>query len=203
MIEDADGAEESVDDLARQARSGDRRAFGLLYDRFARKIHAYAFYRTYDRDAAEDLTATVFAKALERLSTFDPARGNFSAWIYGIARNAVIDHHRERSRVSSLDAAREGEGWDLPYEDSSEHDAELRDQYERLKPHLLALSAEQREIVAMRLWDELPYADIAAALGKSEGACKMAFSRAMAALRTALPLLLLAAALSRAAAGGR
>jgi DNA-directed RNA polymerase specialized sigma24 family protein len=52
---------------------------------------------------------------------------------------------------------------------------------------ITVLPRTQRDVVIMRLWDELSYAEIAAITGKSEAACKMTFSRALAALRTSLP----------------
>ena len=187
--------EEDGERLAAASRMGDREAFGRLYDLYARRIYAYLYYRSLDKDSAEDLTGAVFLKVLEGLSGFRPERGCFSGWIYGIARNALRDHFRARSRTVSLDEA-VADLWDLPDSGSYELDAENRDLWERLKPHLAALPAEAREIVILRTWDELPYAEIARILGKSEDACKMSYSRALGFLREAMPLSLLLAFLA-------
>jgi RNA polymerase sigma factor (sigma-70 family) len=176
-----------ADTLAQRSGMGDRKAFGQLYELFAKRIYAYFYYRSLCRETSEDLTSAVFVSALEGLSGFRPELGGFSAWIYSIARNALTDHFRRSSRVQSLgDFA--GGVWDLPDGTDLELEAQDRDQWERLKPCLAGLSGEQREIIILRLWDGLSYREIAGMLGKSEGACKMAYSRALSFLRGALPL---------------
>jgi RNA polymerase sigma factor (sigma-70 family) len=185
------GMDDEAERLAAASRMGDREAFGRLYDLYARRIYAYLYYRSLNRESAEDLTSAVFLKALENLAGFRPELGCFSSWIYGIARNALRDHFRARSRTVSLDEA--ADLWATPDAGELEIEAENRDLWERLKPHLVALSPEQREIVILRTWDELPYKEIAALLGKSENACKMSYSRALGLLREAMPLSLLLA----------
>ncbi len=176
-----------ADGLARKSKNGDREAYGRLYELFSKRIYAYCYYRTLSREAAEDLTSAVFVSALESLESFRPELGGFSAWIYAIARNALTDHYRRYSRELCIgDFA--GGLWDLPDEADLELDAENRDRWERLKPYLGGLACEQREIIILRLWDGLSYREIAAISGKSEGACKMAFSRALSLLREAMPL---------------
>jgi RNA polymerase sigma-70 factor, ECF subfamily len=177
--------------LAAASRGGDREAFGRLYDLYAKRIYAYLYYRCLDRESAEDLAGAVFLKVLEGMDGYRPELGPFSGWIYGIARNALRDHFRSRSRAASLDEAQDL--WELPDAGGLELEAENRDLWERLRPHLAALSPEQREILILRTWDELPYRDIAIALGKTEGSCKMAYSRALSLLREAMPLSLLIA----------
>jgi RNA polymerase sigma-70 factor, ECF subfamily len=174
--------------LAAASRDGDREAFGRLYDLYAKRIYAYLYYRSLKREEAEDLTAAVFLRALENLPGFRPEQGSFSGWIYGIARNALKDHFRSRSRKAEPEAS---DLWDLPDSFSVELEAENRDLWERLKPHLSALPIEQREILILRTWDELPYKEIALIVGKSEDACKMSYSRALGVLREAMPLSLL------------
>jgi len=173
--------------LAERSGNGDGGAFAELYDRYAGRIYAYHYYRTFRREWAEDLTSQTFMKALEGLRGFKPARGSFSAWLYGIARNCLIDHARVLGRTVSLDAA-PADAWDLP--DGADVPGEIaeRDAWERLKPHLMALEADTRELIILRVWDGLPFAEIARLTGRKESACKMAYSRAIAALRDAMPM---------------
>jgi RNA polymerase sigma-70 factor, ECF subfamily len=181
-------AEARAEALAKASQGGDREAFGRLYDLYAKRIYAYLYYRSLKREEAEDLTAAVFLRALENLPGFRPEQGSFSGWIYGIARNALKDHFRSRSRNTQAEAT---DLWDLPDSFSVELEAENRDLWERLKPHLSALPIDQREILILRTWDELPYKEIAGIVGKSEDACKMTYSRALGILREAMPLSLL------------
>jgi len=160
----------------------DTKTFEAQYDAYVRKIYKYLYYRTQHRETAEDLTSQVFLKAFDKLGSFDESKGGFSAWIYAIARNALTDHYRSaRSEVDVDDV------WDLRSDEDVARDAEARERVEALRPYLQALPKEQRELVFMRLWDGLSYAEIAAIVGKSEDACKMAFSRTIARLRKDVP----------------
>lgn len=178
-----------MDDEALAARGGDGDggAFARLYDRYSRRIYAYHYYRTFRREWAEDLTSQTFVKALEGLRGYSPARGAFSAWLYGIARHCLVDHVRSIGRTVSLDSA-PMDAWDLP--DGADTFAEVaeRDAWERLKPHLMALGPEARELVLLRVWDGLSFKEISRLTGRSAPACKMAYARALAALRDAMPL---------------
>jgi RNA polymerase sigma-70 factor (ECF subfamily) len=160
--------------------------FGQLYDAHVGQIYRYVFYRTHHRETAEDLTSQIFLNALDRFESFDLARGTFSAWIYRIARNAVIDHFRSSHETTDIDDV-----WDLKSNDDVNANAESRELIEKLKPYLQALPKDQRELLLLRLWDGLSHAEIADITGKSEAACKMAFSRTIARLRKDIPVSLL------------
>lgn len=164
----------------------DSKAFAREYDAHARRIYAFLYYRTLHRETAEDLTAQVFLKALERLESFNPSKGTFTAWIYAIARNALTDHFRARRDTVDIDDV-----WDLQNDDDVEADAERRLLFENVRPHLQALEPHQRELLLLRLWDGLSYAEIAEITGRTEAASKMAFSRAIAKLRKNVPALAL------------
>lgn len=187
MAEDEEGARMDDEALAARGGDGDGGAFARLYDRYSRRIYAYHYYRTFRREWAEDLTSQTFVKALEGLRGFRPARGKFSAWLYAIARHCLVDHMRTLGKTVSLDAA-PADAWDLP--DGADLPGEIaeKDSWERLKPHLMALGAEARELVLLRVWDGLSFKEIARLTDRSAAACKMAYSRALAALRDAMPL---------------
>ena len=165
----------------------DPKAFEAQYDAYVRKIYAYVYYRTQHRETAEDLTSLVFLKALDKLGSFDASRGTFSAWIYGIARNALTDHYRSARDTVDIDDV-----WDLRSDSDVVRDAEARERVEKLRPYLQALPKDQRELLFLRLWDGLSYAEIAELTGRSEDACKMAFSRVIARLRKDVPASLIA-----------
>jgi RNA polymerase sigma-70 factor (ECF subfamily) len=172
--------------LALRSREGDREAFAGLYDAYAQKIYRYLYYRVQNRHAAEDLTSTVFLKALSGVSGLDPEKGSVSAWLYTIARNALTDHFRTRKTTVDLEDV-----WDALVSGTDiVRDAETAERLKQVDKHLMVLTAAQRDIVLLRLWDGLSYAEIAEATGKSEAACKMAFSRGLTALRAAMPLAL-------------
>src|ERR1700752_1940100 len=90
--------------LAVRASKGEAAAVGLLYDRHVDAIYRYVYYRVRDDAEAEDLTSDVFMRALKAMPRYEP-RQAFLAWLYRIARNAVIDRARRgKSQVSYEDA---------------------------------------------------------------------------------------------------
>src|SRR5205807_8284082 len=92
--------------LVSAARAGDRPAFGLLYDRYARMVHGILLCRVPPRDV-DDLVQEVFLLALQQLHSLrDISR--FGAWLTTITRNRANDHYRKASPVDrSTDPAAE------------------------------------------------------------------------------------------------
>ncbi len=164
----------------------DSNRFASMYDAHVRDVYRYVYYRTQHRETAEDLTSQVFLKALAKIDTFDETRGSFRAWITGIAKHALIDHYRSTRATIDIEDV-----WDLKSDADVVRDAETVERVEKLRPYLQALPKEQRELLLLRLWDGLSYAEISAIVGKSEDACKMAFSRVVARLRKEIPISIL------------
>jgi RNA polymerase sigma-70 factor (ECF subfamily) len=158
-----------------------RKQFAEVYDQYASRIYQFIYYKTYHKETAEDLTSSTFLRAFEKLHLFNPEKGSIGAWIYQIARNLVTDHYRAKKKTVDIDDV-----WDLAGEQNVELDAENREQLEELREVLQKLPAEHRDILILRIWQELSYKDIAHIVGKSEGACKMMFSRIIAKLRKEL-----------------
>jgi RNA polymerase sigma factor (sigma-70 family) len=99
--------ERSEGELVRDVRRGDDRAFGFLYDRYRRRIAAYAFGRVKDHARAEDIAQDVFISALRRMRQTERPIA-FKPWIYQIARNACNDHYRRGKRAEELSYDAEG-----------------------------------------------------------------------------------------------
>lgn len=167
-------------ELWQSAKAGDRSAFGALYDQHVREIYAYVYRRVLHKETAEDLTSVVFTKALDKLSQFhDRGEGSFVAWLYTIARTTVIDDIRLRGRTIALKDDAE-----LPERTASARRMEAAVDAHAVLAALETLSATQRDIVLLRLWDERTFRDVATIVGKSEASCKMHYARALKLLRT-------------------
>src|ERR687893_1059521 len=91
--------------LVASVRRGDDRAFEALYQRYHRRIHAYALGMVKDHQRAEDVTQEVFVSALRRMRATERPIA-FKPWIYEIAKNACIDQFRRSRRAEevSIDA---------------------------------------------------------------------------------------------------
>jgi RNA polymerase sigma-70 factor (ECF subfamily) len=166
--------------LLASCQAGHLEDFAHLYDHYVTPMYRFIQYRTHDRAVAEDLTSQTFLRALEKIRSFDPRRGVFRAWLYRIARNAVIDYYRSQKHTAPLP-----DGWDAAGDDDTAHDPSALPP--ELQKAIAQLSEQQREIVLLRIWDGLSYKEIAEVVGKSDNNCKVIFSRAIAAIRSSLP----------------
>lgn len=160
------------------AKQIDEESFASIYDNYVTAIYQFIYYKTYHRETAEDLTSQTFLKALEKIHRFNPQKGSMAAWLYQIARNLVIDHFRTKKRTFSIHDI-----WDLAGSHNVEIDLENKEQLQMVQTVLKELPLNQRDIIIMRVWQELPYKEIAEIMGKSEASCKMLFSRTIAYLR--------------------
>lgn len=180
-------------DIVIRCQAGDLEQFGILYDRYIRKIYEFIYFRTSHKETAEDLASKTFMKALAGIKNFDTDKGSFSSWLYAIARNSVIDHYRVSKDSSDLSRA-----FGMASPDDLEMSQDIKDRLEEAKAYLEKLKPEQRDIILMRVWQGLSYKEIAEILGKSEDNCKVIFSRAINLMRKdlqAIVLLLLIRAL--------
>jgi RNA polymerase sigma-70 factor (ECF subfamily) len=82
--------------LALRAAQRDSEAFAALYDAYVDKIYKYVFYKVGGQAEAEDLTAQVFLRAWEAIGEYEWREYPFSAWLFRIAHNLIVDHHRAR-----------------------------------------------------------------------------------------------------------
>jgi RNA polymerase sigma-70 factor (ECF subfamily) len=170
--------------LLERARELDPAALEAVYDRYAPKISSYLYRRLGDIDLAEDLTAQVFLRMLEAIRKGQSWRTSFSGWLYRIAHNLVVDHFRRSSkavRVPLQDAP--------PLLAADGNPAEITDRNlarERLLLAIQELTHDQALVVSMRFLQECSIAEVATAIGKSEGAVKALQYRAVAALRDLL-----------------
>jgi len=175
-----------IQQQAKEAARGSRGSFGFLYDTYIDEVYRFVYYKVHHQQQAEDITADVFTKAYEKISSFDPNKASFRTWIYMIARTTIIDHYRTSKSASSIEDA-----WDVASDTDLGKEVGDKLDVSYLQPYLSQLSAGQREILMLRLWQDMSYKEIAEILGKSEASCKMAFSRSLKKLKDIMPISLL------------
>jgi RNA polymerase sigma-70 factor (ECF subfamily) len=163
---------------AKRCQSGETEAFGVLYDKYLDPIYRFIFYKTFSKEVAEDLTSDVFHKALEKIASFDASRGDFSTWLYRIARNRVIDYYRTKKTTEPIDDA-----FDMGVDERTPETLDAIRSLGQVTAYLETLDAKQREIIMLRVWEERSYREIAAIVGGTEDSVKMAFSRSIKAVR--------------------
>lgn len=157
----------------------------MLYRRYVGPVYALAWRRTMSRDAAEDVTAATFERALARLDGFDPRKGEFSSWLFRIASNEAIDRARREARPRS---ARGQQALSLLAAAESRDELDAVERSEEAREVLEALATlrpRYQEALTLRYLADLDHADAAAALGCSKQALAVMLHRALAALRRA------------------
>lgn len=170
--------------LIRQAQKGDARACAALYDRHYDAVYRYCYYRLGEGHAAQDVTGEVFVRMVEKLDTFRPRGRPLLAWLYTIARNLVTDHYRQQGQANHVPL---DEALPLPDNgDGPDRHTDRRLEAECLAAALVHLTEEQRQVILLKFMENLSNAEVAALLGKSEGAIKSLQHRALAALRRAI-----------------
>lgn len=167
--------------LYERARALDQEALAAIYDAYSERIYRYIYHRVGDPDVAEDLTALTFTKMLEAIHSGREWRTSFSGWLYRIAHNLVVDHFREKGRARhvSLESGLplRASDWD-PFEEAARS---LR--REALREAISHLTEDQANVIVMRFIEGYSIAEVAKALGKTEGAVKALQFRAVERLR--------------------
>jgi len=164
-------------ELQERFARGDLEAFETLFRQFQGTVYRWIVRIVRDPAAAEDLTVETFWRIYRAHARFRPD-GNFGAWARRIATNAAIDHlHRARA--------------DQPLPDDIARPAEpdsalTRETGEKIGEAFRGLPAKYQAAAMLALIEEEPYAEIAAALGISEGGVKTRVFRAVRLLRKKL-----------------
>lgn len=168
------------DELVERAKT-DPEAFGELYERYVMRIYNYIYYRTGNHHDAEDVTARVFQRALQHIPNYVNRGLPFSAWLYRIAHNLVVNWHRDRGRrkVVPLD--------DLPLgslrTDAPEGVTESREECDMLLASVHTLPDDRQQLLILKFVERLSNAEIGQIMGRSEGAVKSLYHRTLLALR--------------------
>ncbi len=177
----ADGGCQVQDEegLVRRAQQNDTQALTGLYEQYFDRVFRYVVIKVGNRLDAEDITAQVFVRVVQSLPSYKARGVPFSAWIFRIARNLVIDHVRKKStrvEVPLMDI-------DLPGGDDPTKLADNKIAFEQVAQAVTLLTKSQREVIELRFGADLSIIDTAKIMGKSEGAIKALQHSALQALR--------------------
>ncbi len=159
----------------------DKEAFGELYERYLTKIYNYVYYRTGNRQDAEDLTAKVFERAMSHISTYVDRGLPFQAWLYRIAHNLVANWHRDQGRrkIIALDDfvahSLQSEAPDRRTEEQEEH--------KQLMEAVRRLPEERQQLLLLKFIEQLSNVEIGVIMDRTEGAVKSLYHRTLLALR--------------------
>jgi len=171
---------EHVRELVARGQQGDRDALEELYLIHFDRIYSYLHVSVGNRHDAEDLTTQTFLKMLEKIGSFKWQSAPFSAWLFRIAHNLAMDHFRARRRWQPEEEVPEQPGEEEP---SAELVAMQTIGRESMLKLIDRLSPEQQQVLTLKFVFNLPNAEVAAILDKTEGAIKSLQHRALVSLQ--------------------
>jgi|YelNatPaOPRAMG01_1025707.scaffolds.fasta_scaffold199468_2 RNA polymerase sigma-70 factor (ECF subfamily) len=163
--------------LIHQVKKGNQNAFAKLYKEYVDEIYRFIFFKISKSEIAEEITQTVFTKALNYLLDGEKVE-NFRALLYQIARNLIIDFYRLKHQEVSLEEAKE-----IPFVPDYQKNLDQEIEIEKIKKYLSLLKPEQQEIILLRFFEGLSFKEIAKITGQSESNVRQIASRSIKILK--------------------
>jgi RNA polymerase sigma-70 factor, ECF subfamily len=170
-MRDPDDAE-----LLTRTGEGDRDAFEVLYQRYARSVFGLALRRLGDRDRAEEAVQETFSSVWRSAHTYDRDRGAGSTWLYAVARNAIVDRSRGRTELPAEPPEEEA------VEPGPPEQAEASWLTWRVHLALSDLPENERTVLELAYWSGLSQSEVATFLNIPLGTVKTRTRSALARL---------------------
>jgi RNA polymerase sigma-70 factor, ECF subfamily len=163
------------------ASRGNPEAFSFLYEKNVTRIYNYIYYRIGSASDAEDITSRVFYRAFGHINSYVEKGVPFSAWLYRIAHNLIANWHRDNLRRKEVPLE---DHLEFPHKaDQPERMLENNQEMELLMKGIRRISPDRQQLILLKYLEDLSNADIALIMGRSEGAIKSLYHRALIALR--------------------
>lgn len=149
--------------LVRSYMQGDEQALGILIERYRHKLFGYIMNKVKDQTLAEDLFQDIFIKVIHTLKSGQyNEEGRFGSWLMRIAHNMIIDHFRRLKRHKLHYDTEDFSLFDvLPGDGTAEDDLIRRQTIDKIRHLIDELPPEQQKVLRMRIYDNIPFKDIA------------------------------------------
>ena len=149
-----------------KAKLGDQVAFTFLLDFFWNEVYGFMLKRTENETDAEDIVIETFAKAFDKIATYNPEFG-FNTWLIAIAKNVHIDMLRKKKTSLFIDINEEDEHQAYSVVDdsnSAEDELIIEQNLAQLLQYIKQLKPAYQEVIQMRYFQEMTYQEMAEAL---------------------------------------
>jgi RNA polymerase sigma-70 factor (ECF subfamily) len=180
-------------ELIAECLQGRTDAFGQLVTRYQERLFGTLVTMLGSAEDARDVAQDAFVQAYQKLGSFR-GQSAFYSWLFRIALNSSVDHHRRQRRPTmSIDAAREQTGaepTDLHPETSPSFGIERTERQKLVQVALSKLSPEYREVLVLKEMEDLKYEEIAALVKIPVGTVRSRIHRGRAELKDILERLL-------------
>jgi RNA polymerase sigma-70 factor (ECF subfamily) len=180
----------TIEAWVQQAQSGDESAFEKIFEHFFDTTFRFVS-RKVNPNEVEDITSEVWLKIVKSIKKYtNTSAGSFSAWVFRIARNTIIDYYRTKKEFLSLENENDGLALidTIPADASLMPNTILNQKYEhaRIQKWIHTLPAKQKEVIELRFIEDLSHQEISQILGKSPGNIRVIQSRAIKTLKDSI-----------------
>ena len=152
-------------ELIERYQNGDVHSFELLIGRYQKQVYSYILTLVKDKQMADDVFQDTFVKVIQTVkSKAYKDDGRFVQFAMRIAHNLVIDHFRKENRIPTVESSSEDYNYidNVPITDASVEQGMIVDQVHSDLHRMIAfLPDEQREVLRMRIFDDMSFKDIA------------------------------------------
>lgn len=164
--------------LVERFRKGDQRAFDELVIKYQSRICYLVLGIIGDSDEAADIAQTTFVKAYQKLHSFR-GKASFKTWLYRIAINLSKNYLREKVKKERLPPLRKAER----VIENKVEEMIIKERSQMVREAISQLPERQRLTLLLRIYEELPYKEIARIMGGPAGLAKVNFHHAINNLR--------------------
>lgn len=171
------GKTDDTQAIIQKALAGNQIAFSTLLDTFWNDVYGFQLKRTENENDAEDITIQTFSKAFDKLHTYDLSYG-FKTWLFTISKNIHLDLVRKRKRNMETGGNQEAVKKLLDDAPSAEDQLINEQNLANLLQHLKKLKPHYQEIINLRYFKEMSYAEIAKTLNEPVNNIKVKLLRA-------------------------
>lgn len=167
-----------IDPLIHKAKKGDQKAFNDLLNTYWKEVYHFVLSKCQNDDEAEDITIRSFAKAFDRIQTFDE-NFQFKTWLFTIANNLYIDQLRKKKTETVSINKSHNEIHRIIDEDPSPADQLIQEQnLAQLKAYIAQLKPHYQEVINLRYFQEMSYKEMAEKLDEPMNNIKVKLLRA-------------------------
>lgn len=156
--------------LVKNYIAGDENALATLINKHQHKIYSFIYSKLNDRDIADDVFQDTFLKVIKTLkSNSYNEEGKFLPWVMRISHNLIIDHYRKTKKMPMLRETEEFSIFSILTDDSHNAEGRIITQLieNDLKKIIEELPEDQKEVLIMRMYQDLSFNEIAESTGVS------------------------------------
>ena len=179
-------SEQELEAAVEAARGGDEMAFALLWRENNSRLTKFVQARTYKSDLDfEAIISEVWMHVAKDLRKFKGDYSGFTAWVYSIARNRIVDASRKRDRTIRPQEELDEAFW-IPSAQDVEKDFEADENVKKIVAEINKLPKAQAEVLMLRVVSDLSVEEVASIVKKNPNSVRVLAHRGMATLKEAL-----------------